>query len=165
MAKGLSLRAWATPLTIGAFFFMAGTGILMFFGRDGALTTVAHQWFSWIFLTGVVSHITTNFHLFKRHLKSRWAQVGIAAFLLVFIVTMFSWGLITGPQLRRPIERALVDAPLSALADIRRLPPGVLIGKFKAHGIVATNNQTVRDLALKYRVGANRLLGIVFLPN
>jgi hypothetical protein len=72
--------------------------------------------------------------------------------------------LITGPQLKRPIEQALVDAPLSALASATRTPPEVLLGRLEAQGVHATHEQSVHDLALKTGVGENRLLAIVFLP-
>lgn len=43
MSEGISLRTWATPLTVGAFLLMAATGVLMFFGYDRGLTAVVHE--------------------------------------------------------------------------------------------------------------------------
>jgi len=48
MAQCFTLRTWATPLTISAFLLMSVTGVLMFFHIEGGLTTVAHQWCSWL---------------------------------------------------------------------------------------------------------------------
>jgi hypothetical protein len=120
MAKPIPLRSWATPLTIGAFFLMAITGVLMFFEWNTGLTTVVHQW--------------------------------------------FSWGIITGPQLERPIEQALVEAPLSALASVTRTAPNALVHRLNARGIAATSQQSVRDLSTQSGESENRLLAIVFLP-
>ena len=42
----IPVRKWATPLTIGAFFLMAATGILMFFHIDRGIISGAHEWLS-----------------------------------------------------------------------------------------------------------------------
>ena len=165
MPKVISLRTWSTPLTIGAFILMSVTGVLMFFGWNVGLTTVVHQWFSWFFLIGVGGHITANIRPFQNHLRSSWGRACIAAFTLVLAVSFFSWGLITGPQLERPIEQALVDAPLSALAGVSHVAPDALLSKLKAHGITATGEQSVHDLARQHGVRMNRLLAIIFLPD
>lgn len=73
MAKPATVRTWATPLTIGAFLLMAATGILMFFGWNTGLTTVAHQWLSWFFLLSAGGHIAANWRPFRNHLKTGWA--------------------------------------------------------------------------------------------
>jgi hypothetical protein len=164
MFKAIPLRQWATPLTIGSFILMAATGVLMFFEYEAGLTTVVHQWFSWLFLMGAVAHIVCNVRPFKNHLKSRWGKVSIATFVVVFVASFFSWGLITGPQLLEPIELALVDAPVSALAGVTRVTPEVLIARFKQHGITASGEQSLRELASQYGVDEIRLAAIVFRP-
>jgi len=164
MPKAASLRRWATPLTIGAFPLMTVTGIVMFFEADHGLTTVVHQWFSWIFVIGAGGHIAANVRPFINHLKTRGGQAYLAVFAAVLALSFFSWGLITGPQLERPIEETLVDAPLSALAELTRTTPDALLQKLKAEGITAHPGQSVRDLAMVTGAGENRLLGIVFLP-
>ena len=164
MYKMIPLRTWATPMTIGVFFLMSATGVLMFFEWERGLTTVVHQWFSWLFLAGAGGHIAANVRPFKNHLKSRWGKASVAAFMVVLVASFFSWGLITGPQLARPVERALVDAPLSALAAVTRTAPEALMRRLKAHGIVATSRQSIRDLSGEHGVSEDRLLAIVFLP-
>lgn len=160
----IPLRLWATPLTIGSFLLMASTGVLMFFEWDVALTAVAHQWFSWLFLLGAGGHIVANLRSFKRHLVSRAGRISIAGFTIVLAVSFFSWGMITGPQLERPIEEALVDAPLAALAAVIKVQPEELLARLAVHGIRAGSGQSIRDLSLDHNIDENRLLGIVFLP-
>ncbi len=143
---------------------MAATGVLMFFELDRGLTTVVHQWLSWLFLAGAAGHIAANARPLKRHLESRWGQAIVALFMIVLAASFFPWGTITGPQLERPIEEALVDAPLSALAIVARTDPDGLIRRLRAHGIESTGEQSIRLLAEKHNVGENRLLGLVFLP-
>lgn len=158
-----SLRTWATPLILGAFSLMAATSVLMFFGRYRGLTTVVHQWFSWIFLIGAAGHITINARPFLRHLKSGAGRTSLAAFALVLIASFFSWGLVTGPNLKHPIEEALVDAPLYSLALATHKDVDDLIHRLDKQGIPATDRQTLRELSGQHHVGMNRLLGIAFL--
>lgn len=160
----IALRTWATPLTIGAFMLMAGTGTMMFFGCNHGLTTVVHQWFSWIFLIGAGSHIALHFRSLRHHLQSRWGRASAAVFACVLAASFFSWGRITGPQLKGPIEQALVDAPLWALAGTTHTEPQVLVARLKAHGIAADSGQSIGELARREGVGENRLLALVFLP-
>jgi hypothetical protein len=163
VTKPIQVRSWATPLTMGAFLLMSVTGVLMFFGWDRALTAEAHKWFSLFFLIGVGGHITANIRPFPNHLKTRWGKASVAAFTVFLAASLFSWGLITGPQLERPIKRTLVDAPLSSLASVTDTTSDILLLKLKTHGIVATGQQSLRDLSAEYQVDENRLLGIIFL--
>ena len=164
MLERLSLRKWATPITIGAFLLMSVTGVVMFFDWEPGLTTVIHQWFSWIFLTAAVAHVVLNLRPFKLHFKSVWGRASIIAFGLVLMVSFFSWGAITGPQLKDPIERYLVDAPLSALAGVTRSAPEQLIRRFAQHGYAVSPQHSIRHLVERYGVDENILLAIIFLP-
>jgi uncharacterized protein DUF4405 len=162
MAEPIRVRTWATPLTIGAFMLMAVTGVMMFFEWDRSITTVVHQWFSWLFLAGAAGHIVANFRPLKGHLKSGWGRTSVIAFGVVLIASFFSWGLVTGPQMKRHIEQTLVDAPLSALADVTRTSEADLLRRMKEHGVDATGTQSIQQVSAQSGVGENQLLGIVF---
>lgn len=159
----VSLRSWSTPLTVGAFFLMAATGVLMFFGWNVGLITVVHQWLSWTFLVGAFGHIVANIRPLTNHLSSRAGKIIVIAFSAILIASFFTWGLVTGPQLERPIVLALVNTPLSTLATMTNTSTGALIERFKDHGIVANSDQSINDLSRATGTGINRLLGIVFL--
>ena len=159
-----SLRSWATPLTIGSFFLMTVTGILMFFDVVPGYITFAHEWFSWFFVVGSGAHIAVNFRPFKNQLGSKRGRFYAGAFSAVLIVSFFSWGRITGPQLKWPLMHALVDAPISALAHLKRLDPADLIGKLERHGIKAEPGQSLAEVAKKHDADEIHLLGILFLP-
>jgi Domain of unknown function (DUF4405) len=163
-AARIPLRNWATPPTVGSFFLMAATGVLMVFEWERGPTSVVHQWFSWLFLAGAGGHIAANLRPFKDHLKSGWGRASVAVFMVVLVASFLSWGIITGPQLKRPIERAPVDAPLSALAIVTHTDPDTLTRRLKARGIIADSRQSIRDLSGRYDAGENRLLAIVLLP-
>ena len=160
----LHLRSWATPFAVGTFFFMSATGVLMFFDVDSGLTAVAHQWLSLLFLVGVAAHVALNIRPFKNHLRSLLGRASLGAFAALFVVSLFSWGFVTGPQLARPIERALIDAPLSALAGVTHTDPEVLVGRLAAKDIVAVTSQSIGELAETTGMDVDRLLALVFLP-
>ena len=137
----------------------------MFFELESlGVITVVHQWFSWVFVIGVAGHITANFTPLKKHLKTSWGRYSVLIFVLIFGLSLFSWGVVTGPQLERPIELALVDAPLSALAEVVRIDLDILIQKFETEGIEFIATHSIRDVVALTGVDENILLGIVFLP-
>ena len=161
-----TVRNWATPLVTAAFILMMCTGVMMFFELESfGVITVVHQWFSWILLLGVAGHITANFKPLKKHLKTSWGIYSVLLFLTIFGLSLFSWGIVTGPQLERPIELALVDAPLSALADVVGISPNVLMEKFRIQGIEASATQSIREVVMLTGIDENDLLGIVFLAD
>jgi len=165
MAKPTTVRTWATPLTIGAFLLMAATGILMFFGWNTGLTTVAHQWLSWFFLLGAGGHIVANWRPLRNLLQTRWGRVSLLCFSALLATSLFTWGRVTGPQLERPIMTAPVDAPLSSPAGVAGMAPDDMVRRFNAHGVPADRQRSIRELSIRHHVGINRLLGLVFLPD
>lgn len=164
VAKPLTLRGWATPLTIGAFFLMAGTGTVMFFKFDNGLMAVVHRWCSWIFMAGAISHITANIRPFKNHLASPLGRTSAVTFLALLLVSFFSWGQVTNPKLIQPIETALVEAPIGTLASVVRSSPEDMVARFREAGIVATPDQSIHVIAIANHTSEGRLLGMVFLP-
>lgn len=158
----ITTRTWATPLTIGSFVLISATGVLMFLEWERGLMTVVHQWFSWLFIIGAGGHIAVNLRPLKNHLKSSWGKASVVVFVSILTLSAFSWGTITGPQIKRPIEQALVDAPLSALASVNRTPPEYVVQRLAARGIAADDRQSIGELALASGVDENRLLAIVF---
>lgn len=165
MARMIPLRTWATPLTIGSFVLTSATGVLMFFEWDRGLIAVVHECFSWLFLVAAVAHSALHIHAFKNHLRSGWGKTSAAAFAVVLGASFFSWGVITGHQIVRPVEQALIDAPISTLASLTRTTPDALVRRLKAHGILATSQQSVREVCGEYGVSEVRLLAIVFRPD
>lgn len=164
MSKKRTLRGWATPLTIGSFILMAISGVLMFFDVVPGYLTFAHEWFSWLFLLGTGGHIVVNYRPLMFHLKSKWGRVSVAAFTVVLIVSTYSFGLITAPQLKWPISEALLQAPLSALAAVTRTDQDALITKLNKHGIKATPDRNIQMLAAEHKVDEFHLLGLIMLP-
>jgi len=124
------------------------TGILMFFEQESLGIITVHQWFSLLFVFGVFSHTAANFKPFKNHLKTVFGRLSVAAISLVLTAYFYSWGLVTGPQLEKPIKHALIKAPLSALAAVTATTPNTLL-KYApaAHGLRETNCRAICPLA------------------
>ena len=158
-----SLRTWATPAAIGGLVLMGGTGVLMFFGWRGGLTSEVHEWLSWLFLAGVGAHLLVNWRPLTLHLKSRWGRRFLAAGLVLLAIAVFPSGLRTGHQLRQLVEQAVVEAPLSTLASLAKIAPSELESRLKTRGVTATLEQSVRQISQHNNTSEGRLLAIVFM--
>lgn len=161
--KRFGLRTWSTPLTIGSFVLMAVTGVMMFFDVAPGYVSFAHEWASWFFLVGTAGHVAVNFRPLRRHLRSNWGRANVVIFSTALVVSMFSFGRITAPQLKWPISNALVQAPLSALADLTHTGPAELVARLEQHGLSATPEQNIMHLADKHDMDEFHILGLVFL--
>jgi len=158
------VRKWATPLTIGAFFLMAITGILMFFHIDRGLISSAHEWLSWLFLIGVAGHVIANFRSFTNYLKSGWGRTSVGVFGIILVASFFTWGARTGGQFLAAIQNGLISVPLTTLAVMTHTKQDVLQQRLEAHGIVAGKDQTIRDIAGDSPRKQLQVLEVVFLP-
>ncbi|MNY56496.1 hypothetical protein D3C86_1925800 [compost metagenome] len=87
----------------------------------------------------------------------------MAIFAIVLVVSTLSFGRITAPQLKWPISNALIEAPLSALADVTRTDQAELLAKLKTHGITATPEQNIKELAEAHGKDEFHILGLVIL--
>jgi Domain of unknown function (DUF4405) len=158
----IPMRAWATPVTVGAFLLMSATGVLMFFGVRGGLISEVHEWFSWLFLAGAVAHLVVNYRPLILHLRSRWGRVSIAAAAALLVVAVLPTGIQIVHRPHQAVEQAVVDAPLSTLASLAHIAPQDLENRLKAHGIAATLQQSARELAQQNRVDEREVIAIAF---
>ncbi|MCK6601880.1 MAG: DUF4405 domain-containing protein [Bacteroidetes bacterium] len=158
-------KSWATPLTIGSFILMSVTGILMFFHLDSQFNKVAHEYFSWAFVAGVVFHVVVNWKPFAGYFRARIALSLIGFFVLLLAFSFFSWG--EKEQGGRPpvqkIVGALSTVPVTELAVIAKKDPAELIVKLKEAGFpVTTGSETVQDLTRGEKGQQGKLLGLIF---
>ncbi len=158
-----TLRSWATPLTIGASALMVGTGVLMFFDIVPGYVTFVHEWLSWVFVLGAGAHIVVNSRPFLRHLKTGWGRANVALFLALLVISTFSFGRITAPQLKWPISEALIAAPISILADLTRRDDAEVLRILNGHGIAATASQSVQEVSEAHGLDEFHVLGLLFL--
>jgi cytochrome bd-type quinol oxidase subunit 2 len=160
--REIPLRAWATPLALATFVLMAGTGVLMFFGINSGITDVVHQWFSWLFLVAIGAHLALHVRSVSRHLQSWRVRLCVGIFAILLMSSLFTWGTVTGPQLKRPIEQAMLGASVDSLAVVTHVPPAVLVTRLAAIGVTTTGGETIAQLSARHRVSPHRLLAVVF---
>jgi hypothetical protein len=157
-------RAWATPLTIGAFGLLAATGVLMFFHLDSGLNKVAHEWLGWVLLAGVTTHVLANVLSFKRHFSQPVgrALIGVFALLLGLSFVPRLGGEGGEPPFASSVH-SLAAAPAPVLAQVAGVTPQEMQQRLRAAGLQPrTGQESVQALAggdLKRQAGLlNKLL-------
>lgn len=143
-------RAWATPLTIGAFLLSAVTGVLMFFHADIGLNKEAHEWLGWILVAGVAFHAMVNFGAFKRHFGTGMGKLLIGLFALLLALSFVPLGEEKGgPPTLAPV-RALANAPIATLADVAQVSADEMMARIRAEGLQpASTRQSLGELVGK----------------
>lgn len=157
-------REWATPLTIGAFFLMGVTGVLMFFHLESGRGKAAHEWLGWLFIAGVALHVTVNFTAFRRHFTQgpgpgRWVVAG-------FVVLTAAMLLAPAEKDDNPVRRAadaVMIAPPAEVAPLAHKDAAVLLADLRAAGFAVTGpQQSLSDLAGDDHDAHHRAIDAVF---
>lgn len=164
----ISMRAWATPLTIGSFLLMAVTGLMMFFHVDIGLTKPAHEWLSWAFLAGAGVHVASNFIAFKRHFVSpvALAIIGLFVAILSAAILIGAAGGEGGGSPVRLVLGTVEKAPLRDLAVLLHQSPDALIARINAAGTRVENaDLSLADISGGDREKSEALLRAVFTDN
>ncbi|HEY3431303.1 MAG TPA: DUF4405 domain-containing protein [Rhodocyclaceae bacterium] len=158
----MTLREWATPLTIGSFILIAVTGVLMFFHLNTGLNKPAHEWLSWILLVGVSLHGAANFGAFKRYFEKRGAMTIIGISVVVLALSFLPLG---GGRGGKPAQMkatdALLDAPVSLVAQVAGKDVQTLLNQLNEAGIHAAADKSLRQ-GTADREQQMRALGLVF---
>jgi uncharacterized membrane protein len=84
----MTIRSFATPITIASFLTVAVTGLLMLFGVHGGMMGLAHEISSVIFVLGSILHIVVNLRPTLAHLKRPVGATLAVLFLLFTAVAM-----------------------------------------------------------------------------
>lgn len=158
-------RAWATPITIGAFLLMAVTGILMFFHLDTGLNKEAHEWLGWAMVLGVIAHAIANGQAFARQLSKATGQAIVGVFVLLLVGSFFVQEPGGGSPAGAAI-RALVSAPISQLAALNGEPTASVVARLNKAGFqVADPNQTLSQVAGQDRAQVSKALRAALKPS
>jgi hypothetical protein len=161
-----SLRLWATPLTIGAFFLVSVTGVLMFFHWDTGLNKTAHEWLGWAFVAGGLAHLTLHFASFKKHLQKPVSASIIAIFLVLLGLSFISLSqqeMGAGGTMRMIADK-LADAPLAQVAAVTGQMPDALVATLQNAGVHVQNpaTESIATLAGNDRSQRMKLLRVLF---
>lgn len=146
----MNLRQIATPLTAGAFFLMAVTGVLMFFHKSMGLNHEAHEWLSWAFLAGVGLHVYVNFNAFKRYFKP---SVALGIIGLFVVITGLSFISLKGDKEGdkkggNALTEKVMTAPITTVASLANMPITTVKSKLQEEGInITSDTQSIKDAA------------------
>lgn len=160
-----SVKVWATPLTMGAFFLSAVTGVLLFFHWQSGLNKLAHEWLGWLLIIGGVAHAFANGSGFRAHLKKPVGRAIIGIFVLMLAGSFWS---LPGKQKSPQAEAvtALSKAPLSVVAQVAGRKPDDMLIRIKAAGFrVRHLGETIHAIAGNDRQQEKRLFGVIFAPS
>ena len=157
----MSLRSWATPLTIGAFLLISVTGVLMFFHLETTLGKVAHEWLGWFLVAGVAAHLALNWRAFSTYFKRPLARVIMGSFAALLLVSFFP---VAGPAdlpLRDIIGR-LNATPITLLADLAGKDATEVLRAVQQTHPDALASQTPAELAGDDRTAQTEILTAIF---
>lgn len=143
-----TLRAWATPLTIGTFIIMSVTGVLMFFHADSGLNKVAHEWVGLVMVAAVVAHLLLNWRAFTTYFKRPVAMTFMAVGALVLAASFaIDAGGAGGANGFRAAMGAMSNARIETLAELAGKDTETVLARLGAAGIDASATETLSALA------------------
>lgn len=158
----MTLRSWATPLTVGAFLLISVTGILMFFHLETGLSKVAHEWLGWFLVTGVAAHLWLNWRAFTTYFKRPAAVAIMGAGVLVLTASLLMPGPEGGAVPVRQVLGSLTKAPISTLASLAGKDEASLLASLASDHPGVTADQTLADLTKDNPEAAIGLLAKVY---
>lgn len=134
----MTLRAWATPLVIGAFLVMAASGSLMFFHLDTATMKLFHEWAGLVMVVGGIAHLILNWRAFtcylKRPLASGIMALGVVVLGLTLVPNLIP-GVVAGAGLGpKVVMEAMGNARIATLAELSGKPVEALLADLGAAG-------------------------------
>ncbi|MCB1334620.1 MAG: DUF4405 domain-containing protein [Roseivivax sp.] len=163
----LSLRRWATPLTMATFLITGVTGIVLFFHAGGTTARVAHEWIGMAVMVVFLAHLALNWRAFTAYFK-RPLAVGIMVTGLV--VTLLTSVPVTSSQQGGPNPRqlfgAIQAAPLHTVAELAGQDTDGLVTRMRQAGFAsATADSTITELSGGDQAQASVALGLAFTAN
>lgn len=159
------VRAWATPLTIGAFAIMSVTGILMFFHLNTGLNKAVHEWAGWAMVAGVVAHVAVNWRPFQRYFLN--GLVGRSLIGLGVVTLAASFIPVSGPgrggQPQALAMRAITGAAISDVAPLTGKPLADLMDDLAKAGVTLPDGKaSIRSVVGDDRELQMKALGVLF---
>jgi hypothetical protein len=148
MKEALRLKSWAGPLTIGSFFVVALTGILMLMHVNFGMTRMMHEAVSCVFVVAAVLHVLVNWNVFCSYFRKLVGVSVIAAFILLAIVSFMSRGRPMGHASFMGPLVALQESSLNLVAQVAKRDLQSVTDELKAKGIdIRDAEQTIAAIA------------------
>jgi len=162
MKRVTKMRAWATPITIGAFILTAVTGIMLFFKLDLGLTKVVHEWLSWLLVAGTVFHVIANWKFMTGYLGSHLGRGIIAVFIAITCACLVPHGDSHGENPHKT-SNILHHSSLSSVAMAAGHKPEEALSMLRAKGMqIEGINQNIAEIARNNGMTPINVLEIIF---
>ena len=158
----MTLRNWATPLTVGAFLLISVTGILMFFHLETGLGKAAHEWLGWVLVFGVAAHLWLNRRAFATYFKRPLAVSIMGAGALVLAASLLVPTGESGSVPVRQVLGSLTQVPISTLAIIAGKDETAVLTLLSADHPGIAASQTLAELSADNPEAAVGLLARVY---
>ncbi len=167
MINNHKVRAWATPVTIGAFALSAISGVMMFFHLDFSFVKVAHEWGSWFLVIGGLFHVIGSWQSFVRYFSKPTGRAIITVFVLLIITSFLPLGGNAERQGRRLppafLSQVLPQASFATVANIAQHQPEELLKELESKGIVVKDKEeTIQEIAVRNNKQGADILNAIF---
>ncbi len=164
-----TIKSWATPLAVGAFIISGVTGLLIFFDLELGIIEPVHKWASWLFVTGVMLHLVSNWKQFIGYFSKKPAIGIIGAALIVTATSVLP---IFGEKEEEKKEgreksgkiasQLLESSSLETIALVAKTTPKRLVEQLGKSGIIVKNQSlTIQQIALSNGKNENAVLEAV----
>lgn len=162
----MTLRSWATPVTIGSFAIMAVTGTLMFFHLNTGLNKGVHEWAGLVMTGAVVAHLALNWRAFTVYFRRPAAVAIVAAGVAVLGVSFLPLGGASGgPEAaQRAMLGAMGRAPIERVAELAGRPADAVISDLQGRGYTIRAGQALNDAVGSDVRAQAQALGAIFAP-
>ena len=163
MNNNFKSREWITPITTGAFFLSAMTGILLFFRVNLGLVRPVHEWLSWLFVIGGVLHMIVNRKVLMAYISKPVGKSVLFIFFLLICLSLLAPDN-TGHSLSlAKVNDAIIEAPLSDVARLTNHNPEEAMNLLKSKGMtIEDKDQSIREIAVKNHEHPFRILDVIF---
>ncbi len=158
------VRAWSTPLTIGAFALSATTGIMVFFHLGFGFAKVLHEWFSWLLVIGGIFHVIASWQPFVRYFSKPAGKAIMGFFGLLIVVSLLPFGGEHGEGAPpHKLAGFLAHVPFATVASVACHQPEELIKELKSKGVVVDRKEeTIQEIAARNGKQNVEILNVIF---
>lgn len=141
------LKDFGTSLTIGSFFIMSITGILLFFHMDVGVNKLLHKWCGLFIIIPVALHVIVNFNGFKRYFTSCKTGKILISLCLSLLCFSFFFNLQTKQLPPHVIAlRVILNSTVSEISSLTHHSEEDLKAKLLESGIkIESNDQKLKS--------------------
>ncbi len=164
------VRAWVTPLTIGAFLLIGVTGLLMFFKVRGGLIVIVHEWLSLVFVVVAALHTWLNWGAVRAHLSRARGIVVVGSFAGLLVLSLLPVEEVSEiarahghgqEELGRRAAEALLGARVSTVAELTGCTSEQVREGLARNGVVVDSDQlTLAEVARQSDAHPARVLEV-----